>query len=148
MHRKYDRKSRGFTLIEVLVALVLTSLALLALAKLDLGSLHYSRRSLERSQALGLANSMLDAMRANRALALVGDYREAYGQGVPSTPQVVKGDIQYWNAMIKKTLPSAAGSIATSGNMANVSIAWDCTRLNGEPTSDCLRRINLKAQLQ
>ena len=58
---------RGFSLVEVLVALVITSVGLLGIAKLQAVSYASTGTSSERSLAAIEASSMIAAIRANRA---------------------------------------------------------------------------------
>lgn len=62
---------RGFTLIEVLVAMVVLSIGLLGLAGLQATSLKSNQSAYHRSQATQLAYEMADRMRANREYAKV-----------------------------------------------------------------------------
>src|SRR6185295_1538044 len=68
------RRSRGFTMIEVLVSLVVLSIGLLGVAALQLTSLRSNHSSAMRSQATFLAYDIIDRMRANRAAAIAGKY--------------------------------------------------------------------------
>jgi len=56
---------QGFTLIEVLVAMLITSFGLLGIAGLVVTSLRYNQTASQRSIATGLAADMMDRMRAN-----------------------------------------------------------------------------------
>lgn len=76
---------QGFTLLEVLVALVILSLGLLGLAGLQLRSLQGSSDSFARSQAMILADSMADRMRANPIAVTEGSYRVA-ANNLPALP--------------------------------------------------------------
>ena len=62
----------GFTLLEVLVALVVLSIGLLGLAGLQLTSVTNTRDAYYRSQALMLSYDIADRMRAN--WTQIGDY--------------------------------------------------------------------------
>lgn len=61
------RASRGMTLIEVLVAILLMSLGVLAMAALQVNSVMYSKSSETRAVAALLANDLADRIRANLA---------------------------------------------------------------------------------
>jgi type IV pilus assembly protein PilV len=63
--QRNDHRSRGFTLVEVLVSLVILSIGLLGIAKLMLFSSHSNDSAYLRSQATDLAYEMLDYMRSN-----------------------------------------------------------------------------------
>lgn len=62
-------KTTGFTLLEVMVAMVIFSIGLLGLAGLMSQSLTYTNSSQYRTQATFLAYDMLDRMRNNRVQA-------------------------------------------------------------------------------
>jgi len=64
----------GFSLVEVLIALVVLSVGLLGLAALQTGGLQYNHDAYLRSKATLLAQDMADRMRANRKGAVAGDY--------------------------------------------------------------------------
>jgi type IV pilus assembly protein PilV len=73
-----DRQT-GFSLIEILIALVVLSIGLLGLAALHAESLRGSRSAYLRTKAVTLASDMADRMRANRPGAVAGDYVSAVG---------------------------------------------------------------------
>lgn len=58
-------KVAGFTLLEVLVAVVVLSIGLLGLASLQVNGLRFSHSAYLRSQATALAYELADRMRAN-----------------------------------------------------------------------------------
>lgn len=60
------RLESGFTLIEVLVALVIFAIGLLGIAALHIESLNAGRTALNRTQAVELASDLADRIRANR----------------------------------------------------------------------------------
>lgn len=65
---------RGFTLIEVLVALLVLSIGLLGLAALQNTALQFNTDSYQRTQATLLAYDILDRMRANSSAVSAGNY--------------------------------------------------------------------------
>ncbi|MGI9304444.1 MAG: type IV pilus modification protein PilV, partial [Gammaproteobacteria bacterium] len=62
-----EKKIRGFTLLEVLIATVVLSIGLIGLAALMIQGQKFNRSALNRSQATFIAYDMADRMRANRA---------------------------------------------------------------------------------
>jgi type IV pilus assembly protein PilV len=64
------KHSRGFTLIEVLVAVLVLSVGLLGLAGLQATSLRSNHSAYLRTQALILTYDLIDRMRANRDVAV------------------------------------------------------------------------------
>ncbi len=69
-----ERRNQGFSLIEVLVALLVLSVGLLGLAALQTTSLKYNTDSYVRSQATFLVYDLVDRMRLNLSAVASGNY--------------------------------------------------------------------------
>src|SRR5215813_8708757 len=125
-HHKGDRgrlAERGFTLLEVLVALLVLSIGLLGIGKMMMLSARANDSAYMRSQATALAYTMLDAMRANREAATSQGYDTA--QVAPAqlacataapgcnSGQVAQNDTFLWNQALATALPNGAGSVVT-----------------------------------
>jgi len=61
--------SRGVSLLEVLIAVLILAIGLLGVAALQASALRNSQSSLERSQAVIYTYTILDSMRSNTANA-------------------------------------------------------------------------------
>lgn len=72
--RSVGSSSAGFTLLEVLVAVLLLSIGLLGLASLQAWGLRATGNATYRSQATVLANEMVERIRANQPGAREGHY--------------------------------------------------------------------------
>ncbi|MCD9030691.1 type IV pilus modification protein PilV [Luteimonas sp. Y-2-2-4F] len=59
----------GFTLLEVLIALVVLAVGLLGLALMQTLNLRYTKSAEQRTRAVNLAGTVLDVMRSNRSQA-------------------------------------------------------------------------------
>lgn len=57
--------NKGFSLIEVLVALLLTTVGVLGMVALQARSIHYTQDSVQRNTAVELANDLVEIIRAN-----------------------------------------------------------------------------------
>lgn len=68
-------RSRGFSLVESMVALLVLSIGMLGIASLYLDSIRSGRTAIYRTQAVTLAADMAERIRANRTAGL------AYGAG-------------------------------------------------------------------
>ena len=64
----------GFTLVEIMVTLVIVSIGMLGLSKLQLTSLRYNQNAYQRSIATQLAYDMANRMRANATAIDSGAY--------------------------------------------------------------------------
>jgi type IV pilus assembly protein PilV len=117
---------RGFTLVEVLIALVILSVGMLGIAALLLNSLQGSRTALLRTQAVTLAADMAERIRSNRAGGTVYDTRNTPTPALQPTcetagstctaAQMAQNDLKRWQDAIQSTLPvdtTVAGSGGT-----------------------------------
>jgi type IV pilus assembly protein PilV len=116
---------QGFTLIEVLVALVILSVGLIGLAALQTGGLRNNNSALIRSRAVLAAEDILDRMRANRADALGEDYDIGLGTTVdgPYTGMALT-DLTEWKNSLSLWLANGDGSVDVSGVIAKVVVQW------------------------
>jgi len=116
--------SAGFSLIEVLVAVLILSIGLLGLAGLQAASVRNTNSSYLRSQAVTLAGDITDRMRANLSDASAGSYNVAMGgTGGGGLPQ---RDLKQWQKAIDRALPDADGSVAVDGSgIATIRIEWN-----------------------
>jgi type IV pilus assembly protein PilV len=130
--------NHGFTLLEVLIALVVLSVGLLGLAALQTGTLRFNQAAYLRSQATNLAYDIADRIRANRTAALAAGYdgANAYlaANALPACAApagagtVAQNDIEAWRIALVCTLPVGNGRIVRAGSLLTVSIQWDETR--------------------
>lgn len=60
------KNSQGFSLIEVLVTIVLTTVGILGMVALQSKSIQYTQDSVNRNAAVTLANDLIEIMRSNR----------------------------------------------------------------------------------
>lgn len=127
------RASAGFTLIEVLIAVLVMSIGLLGIAALQTTTVQFNRGAYLRSQATSLAYDIADRLRANRAAALNGDYDVDFADpapdcAAPDGDDVVEQDLSAWSMALACTLPLGNGAIAVADGIATISISWDETR--------------------
>lgn len=121
-------KSRGFSLLEVLIAVLVLSIGLLGLAGLQVLSIKQNHNSYLRSQATFLAHDVIERMRANRTAAVGGAYDIGFGESAGSGGSVAESDLASWKARLARELPSGDGDVAVSGELATVTIRWDDAR--------------------
>lgn len=118
-------RAAGFSLVEVLVAMFVVAMGILALAGLLQASTRYSKMSELRSTATLLANDIADRIRANPMGGElgVGGYdladhgfpsplvppRAACTSDAPCAPgDLAKADLADWTARVKATLPKGS----------------------------------------
>ena len=112
--------SRGFSLIEILVTIVIISTSLLGYAGLQLNGLNQTHAALFRSQAAISTNDIADRLRANPPGAIAGGYRTIETNGL-ATPDCTLGctpfnlavrDLKTWQSLLTQYLPLASGVIS------------------------------------
>jgi type IV pilus assembly protein PilV len=119
--RSVERCSaRGFSLVEVLVALVILSVGMLGIAALYVESLRSGRTALFRTQAVTLASDIADRIRANPSAkaAYAGTITSsdtvaacAPGGAGCTAEELAKHDTATWLKSLESTLPGGSGTI-------------------------------------
>ena len=115
--------SRGFTLVEAMVALIVLSIGLLGIAALYIETLRAGRTSLYRTEAVNLATDLADRMRANRIPA------NAYNCGDPCVAAaggnaIAITDLTAWLAAIGAQLPGGVGNVTFTAATATTPSAY------------------------
>lgn len=141
-------KVKGFTLLEVLVALLVLSIGLLGLAGLQVTGLRDNHSAYLRSQAVLLAQDMADRMRQNRTGVNANNYMiitlPVTGvipnciSTVCTAAQIATADANDWALLLTSELPLGIGSVVctdsdggidpdpcTNGSVHIVTVQWD-----------------------
>ena len=115
---------KGFSILEVLVAIIVLSVGLLGVAGLVGNSVRLNHASYTRSQAAYLASNMTDRMRGNTLAVIAGDYDgvgyDGTGPAPPdcdaadpcNTVELATRDSAIWGQMLSSTLAQGSGTIA------------------------------------
>jgi type IV pilus assembly protein PilV len=129
---------KGFTLIEVMVSLLLLAIGVLGAAAMQLYSLKSNQVAGVHSQAVYLANSIAEAMRANMSVAKTGVYVRAIDDPIPAVGTSISSvDLNVWLNTLRTELPSGTGSIsaADASNRVTITVRWDESRLTRKDAS-------------
>ena len=104
------KRTRGISLIEVLVVIVLFSFGLIGMIGLQARAVQASISAEDSSRAALLANEIVSAMSGSNTINL------------PS------GDITAWNTRVAdataRGLPNGEGTVVVAGNVATVTVTW------------------------
>lgn len=137
----------GFSLIEVLVALVLTCVGLLGMVALQGRALQYAQDSVQRQTAAELANDLVEIIRLHSGgNAVPNGYFKAAGAGFPSapaqcadTPGGADQQLGCWSRRASALLPGARELLAdefhvcrstgenhcaAEGHVLEIQLAW------------------------
>jgi type IV pilus assembly protein PilV len=132
------KKHDGFTLIEVLIAVVILAGGLLGLAALQAAGLSNSQSSYNRSQATQLAYDIADRMRANpkKAANYLTTFMKPSDANASATAcsssansctpeQLAEKDLDDWSDDLATLLPFGEGEIRLVGFVYTVTVKWD-----------------------
>jgi len=125
----------GTTLIEVLITVILVSVGLLGLAGLQLTTVQNTNSAAERFEASTLARDILERMRANRALALAGEYNLEMDDD-PAGAGLAGDDLDAWMDALE-VLPNGDGSVEVDDGVVTIEVEWtDASDDNDGDTRD------------
>jgi type IV pilus assembly protein PilV len=126
-------QSRGTSLIEVLISVLILGIGLLGIASMQAITLRNGQSSMERSQAVMQTYSILDAMRSNVLLARTNVYNTARACTVPTAnATLAQNDIRDWLTNLQTNIgPSACGTINCVTNVCTITVDWDDSRATG-----------------
>ncbi|HHH44346.1 MAG TPA: type IV pilus modification protein PilV [Gammaproteobacteria bacterium] len=135
------RYSAGFTLIEVMVAVLILSIGLLGIASLQATSLRNNNDASMQTRAAYIASDMAERMRANSGSAT--SYVGAPSSSPPPNDCVVTScspvdmvayDMAEWNQLLS-TLPKGQGVITDAGSgLFTITVRWDEARNDASGT--------------
>lgn len=140
------KPARGFTLLEVMIALVIFSIGLLGLAGLQARGLQSNTTAQYRTTAMILAYDMADRIRANSTGVAAGNYDDLDNasptQGdcinnACTAAQMAVYDYYEWRQSASNALPSGHGTVTGApGAPFTVTVMWDEDR-TGATGTDC-----------
>ena len=123
------RQQGGFSLIEVMIAILVLGFGLLGFALLQTTSVRYVQSANYRTQATNLSYELLDQIRINRAAAVL--YVANYSATTTACTPPTGGDItaqQFmadWQCRLGKALgEGATASVTRNGDQVTVRVSW------------------------
>ncbi|MDP2751937.1 MAG: type IV pilus modification protein PilV [Rhodocyclaceae bacterium] len=139
---------RGFSMLEILIALVIIAIALLGTAGLQVYAMRVNQSGQFRTQAVFLASDIAERMEANKVAAVAGHYVQALtsvssvaatdcATTACSSADLAGWDISQWGVAIAGLLPQATWQITqtTAGNPSTYSIVINWTDRGSNKTS-------------
>lgn len=140
------RRSRGVSLLEVLISVLVMSTGLLGAAALQANAMRGAQGSWERTQVSVLSQSIFDAIRANVTGMTAGAYNTAgwvCTAGAAAT--LADSDVARWVDNLHTQInPSACGRIACVARTCTVGVRWDDSRALGGLSAQI---VEMQAQL-
>ncbi len=127
------KRNGGFTLVEVLIALIILSVGMLGIAGLYVHSMQAGRTSMFRHHAVTLAGDVGDRIRANPRAGDVyelaaGANNNCVDGGVDCTPeQMAANDKFLWDQQAADTLPNGTVTVVYDATMPptyEITVQW------------------------
>jgi type IV pilus assembly protein PilV len=142
---------RGVGLVEILVAVLVLSIGLLGLAGLQVRTLRNSQSALERGVAVVETHAIADAMRADRANALGGDFDIALADSAPTGTAFADVVLAAWRANLIASLgEGATGSVDCNGADCMIVVQWNDSRgtqTSATQAASVTQTLNTQVQL-
>lgn len=146
-----NKQQSGFTLLEILVAIVVLSLGLLGLAGLQAATLRNNQIAYYRAIATQQTYDMADRIRANQAGVAAGAYNNLTAV-IPADPDCVANvctpanmavaDHSQWNNNNARMLPGGTGTVVSvAGGSFDITISWNENTEAGSVAQQFVTRI-------
>jgi len=138
------KSSTGFTLLEVMLAMVIFSIGLLGLAGIQAVSISNNNSAYTRTISMQLAYNMADVLRASTdntgnitstfdgvTTAIPGTAPtsciQKSGGGAPNCTETALAnfEVYHWKKRIEKELASGLGKITKNGDVYTIILMWD-----------------------
>ena len=134
-------RNRGFSMIEVLVALLILAIGLLGVASVQSLALKQTGQANVRAIATMDAQALLERLRANASDA--SDFTKAEsGAGQCSG---CSAELTAWHDQVTADIPSATTTVTVNGGVAVVTIKWPEQIFGGAPET---QRYELRARFR
>lgn len=145
--------NKGFTLVEVMIALVVMAIGMLGLASIQAVGLQNNMTAYNRTLAMQAAYNMADIIRTSKTTTgTITSTFNSVNSGIPNTAptncivndaavacsvtDMAAADIYQWKLRLNDLLPSGRGKVSKSGDVYTIDIMWDEDR-TGATGEDC-----------
>lgn len=109
--RSHPSQQTGVTMVEVLIAILVSAIGLFSAMKLQLTAVTNTHSSMFRSQAAIITSAMVDQLRANPTAAVAGRYDITLDGLAPTSGGLEVADLKQWRTDLATTLPAGTGSV-------------------------------------
>ena len=135
-------RTQGFSLLEVLIAILLVATGVLGVAGLQVISMQNNSSALFRTQANQLAYDIIDRMRANPEGVYLVDIADDAPAAVDcmnqncATDEMADYDLSQWLGEVTTSLPTGDAEVTLNGTLLTVTVQWNESRsAAGAPVS-------------
>ncbi|MCC6201800.1 MAG: type IV pilus modification protein PilV [Gammaproteobacteria bacterium] len=115
-----------------MIAVLVLAIGLLGLSALQANGLRANGSAQQRSQAVALANDMMERLRADFRNAIAGAYNRDIGDELPDAGSIPSEEVINWVTTLQMLLPAADGAVVCDGiGNCTVTVQWDDSRAGG-----------------
>ena len=151
--------SKGFTLVEILVAVLVIGSGIMLAARMQLMAIQNTQGGYLRAQSANLSYEIIDRMRTNIVALSNGNYDIQAADATPAevdcggssancTPsQMAQYDQYWWRETIGRALPSGTGAIATTDSGGFTTVTVDMTWVDPYSAAAGSEQITITAEL-
>lgn len=115
-------------MIEVLIAIVLVALGVLAIIRMQTSMVRTNQSALLRSHASLLVYDLVDRMRVDRQNAITGAYDRDFTDALPAGGTLPGDELSEWLTRVDERLPQGEGAVTRNGDRVTVAVRWDDSR--------------------
>jgi type IV pilus assembly protein PilV len=138
-------KMRGVGMIEVMFAVLLLGIGMMGIASMQSRVLRSSQGSMRRTQAVAESNAILDAMRANLAVARNNGYNMSMASAPcapPAAGDLSANDRNWWIKSMQSAIgPDTCGSVSCAANICTIVVKWPDNRSSSGDSLTTVARL-------
>lgn len=140
--RNFRPISKGTSLIEVLVSVLILGIGLLGIAAMQATALRNTQSGMQRTQAVVQSYAVIDAMRANPVSARSNAYNVDWTCAAPTGSTLVNNDMAAWITSMRTNVSSdACGRITCASNVCTIDVRWNDSRGTGGSTAQQMTTV-------
>ncbi len=132
-----NKKTKGFSLLEVMITLVIIAVGMLGVAGMSLKASFLNIENAQKNEALYLANDIVNRMRANSDNA--ADYAATTDDSFAGD-DIKNKDMSSWKTSIGERLVAGTGCIYEEDGKVLVAVAWQSDAPLGDAISNIKKR--------
>ena len=118
-------RQRGFTMVEILIAMLILAIGLLGVAGVQVLALKETTDANIQSQVNFYAQNIVEQMRADLKGVKAGDYNTITSSGCSSCSTAFeKSVVNSWLQEVNTNIPGGKGAVSVASGVATVTITW------------------------
>ena len=139
----HRRISKGTSLIEVMVSVLILSIGLLGIAAMQATALRNTQSAMERTQAVVQSYAILDVLRTDTTLARAPLYNVDWTCAVPGSTTSASVDTATWIAStMDKVSADACGRISCAIGICTIDVRWNDSRGTGGSSAQTVTTVS------